>query len=62
MKVPQYASCINLERFNLFVRMIERDARTTSNQKLVLKFRAWSYYVSVKSQFHIMIELPTVYR
>lgn len=54
-------SSVDLARFNAWARMIESDKRTSHNEKMVLKFRAWSHVATTRNMFSLNVELPKVY-
>ena len=55
------ATQTNLARFESWARIIESDKRTSHNEKMILKLRAWSYCASVTNFLSLMVELPKVY-
>ncbi len=52
---------IDLVRFNAWARVIESDKRTSHNEKMILKLRAWSYCASTTNFLSLTVELPKVY-
>ena len=52
---------IDKQRFDIWAKIIESDARTTNTEKASLKIKAWATVASTKNFCSILLDLGRVY-